>query len=243
MSGILPNSFNDYFSWRTYESLPKSGEGTDIFFFGATPVRYKIYTAWHMKPQSVFPHTRRYRLLKAICERDINEVKEVLDKKFNMDEEHLEDKYGYKAAGIAAALNRVGILEYLILRGADINTKDKTGNTPLMHAVINWQYDAIRMLVENGADLSIKDNYGLTVIDKAKFRGLTSVASFLEGQLEKKKTVHFPKFTVQFDFEEHFSDPCEVLYKKKKYYKSKPLVYPFNNLEGTYSASFISYDQ
>ncbi len=242
MTGILPNTFNDYFSWKVYEALPKSGGGTDIFFFGGNPVRYKFQTAWHIKPESVFPHTKRYRLVKAICEKDINEIKSILDKGFNTDKEALEDKYGYYAAGLAAALNRVGILEYLILRGVDINTQDKNGNTPLMHAVMNWQYDAMRLLIENGADLNIKDNFGMNVLEKAKFRGLTSISTFLESQMGKQRTVHFPKFKIDFDFEEYFSDPCEVLYKNKKYYKSKPKVYPFNNLEGTYSASFVSYE-
>jgi hypothetical protein len=47
MTGILPRTVNDYFSWEFYESLPKSGNGTDIFFFGGNPIKYKVYTAWH----------------------------------------------------------------------------------------------------------------------------------------------------------------------------------------------------
>lgn len=76
--------------------------------------------------------------MRAICDKDINEVKLVLQKGYNKDAFEIEDKYGYNAMGLAAALNRVGILEYLIMRGFNVNQQDKYGNTPLMHAVINW---------------------------------------------------------------------------------------------------------
>ena len=242
MSGILPSSFNDYFSWKIYESLPKSGNGTDILFFGASPIRYKVYSAWHLRPESVYPHTKRYRLMRAVCEKDINEVKTVLDEGFDVDGLNIDEKYRYKAMGLAAALNRVGIMEYFLLRGADINAKDMHGNTPLMHAVTNWQFDAIKYLVEQGADLNAKDIYGFNAIEKAKFRGLNSIADYLEQQKSKPPVPKtFPKFTVNFDFETHLSDATEQLYTKKKFYQAKPKVYPFNNLEGVYAVKFVNY--
>jgi len=242
MSSILPLSFNDYFSWETYEKLPKSGHGTDIFFFGGNPVRHKFYAAWHIKPSSVYPHTKRYRLLKAICEKDINEVKLVLDEGFDLSSD-VDHKYNYKALGLASSLNRVGIIEYLLLRGADINAKDSQGNTPLMHAVVNFQYDAIRFLLDNGADLHAKDKYGFTAADKARFRGLASIAKHLDSQKNVVKTKSFPNFTVNFDFESWFEDPVAAIYKQKKYYDPKPKVYPFNNLEGVYAAKFVNFSQ
>lgn len=241
MSGILPPSFNDYFSWKTYESLPKSAHGTDVLFFGGNPIRYKLYVAWHQKPQSVYPHTRKYRLTKAICEKDINEVKLVLDEGFNVNSQEVDEKYKYKALGLAASLNRVGILEYLLLRGADLNVQDANGNTPLMLAVLNWQYDSIKYLVERGANIGAKDKYGFTAIDKAKFRGLTSIADYLETQKSIQRSAKFPQFTVNFDFESHFSDQSADLYRAKKYYQTKPKVYPFNNFEGTYAVKFVNF--
>ena len=242
MSSILPPSFNDFFSWETYEKLPKSGHGTDIFFFGGNPVRHKFYAAWHIKPQSVFPHTKRYRLLKAICERDINEVKAVMDEGFDLNSE-IDYKYNYKTLGLAASLNRTGIIEYLLLRGADVNIQDLQGNTPLMHAVINFQYDTIKFLIDNGADLNLRDKYGFTAADKARFRGLTSIANFLDSQKNIARPKTFPNFTVNFDFESFFEDPTADIYKKKKYYDPKPKVYPFNNLDGVYAVKFTNIKQ
>ena len=241
MSGILPPSFNDFFSWKTYESLPKSAHGTDVFFFGGGPMRHKLYCAWHLPPQSVYPHTRRYRLMRAICEKDINEVKSIIDEGFDINNLPVDGRYNYKSMGLAAALNRVGMLEYFLLRGGDINTQDNNGNTPLMHAVINWQYDAIKFLVENGADLNMRDKHGFTVLEKARFRGLASIVTYLEQQKTIKRSPKFPKFTVEFDFESNFSDISSDLYLKKKFYDPKPKVYPFNNLDGIYAIKFINF--
>jgi len=241
MSGILPRSFNDYFSWSTYEKLPKSAHGTDIFLFGGNPIRHKFYCAWHLPPQTVYPHTRRYRLVKAICEKDINEVKTVLDEGYDANTPEIEEKYNYTALGLAASLNRVGIVEYLLLRGGNINSQDVHGNTPLMHAVINWQYDTIKFLVDRGANINLKDKYGFSAIEKAKFRGLASIAKYLEQQSKIPKKKEFPSFTVEFGFEEYLQDVTVDLYNNKKYYDPKPKVYPFNNFEGTYSVNFVNY--
>jgi len=241
MSGILPRSFNDYFSWSIYEKLPKSAHGADVFLFGGNPIRHKAYTAWHLTPQSIYPHTRRYRLVKAICEKDINEVKTVLDEGYNSNVTEIEEKYKYSALGLAASLNRVAILEYLLLRGGDINGQDCYGNTPLMHAVINWQYDTIKFLVDRGANITLKDKYGFSAIEKAKFRGLTSIAKYLEAQSKITKKNDFPPFTIDFGFEEYLKDVTRDIYKNKKYYDAKPKVYPFNNFEGTYSVNFVNF--
>ncbi len=57
------------------------------------------------------------------------------------------------------------ILEQLILRGADINAQGEYGTTAL-HIACAWgQLEAVKYLVEKGADLEIKDADGLTPKD------------------------------------------------------------------------------
>lgn len=63
--------------------------------------------------------------------------------------------------------NHFPLIELLILRGAQVNKKDKWGNTALMIAVVNQNHEAIHSLLRNGTDLSIKNNYGMTAFDKA----------------------------------------------------------------------------
>ena len=51
--------------------------------------------------------------------------------------EPIEEKYGYNPLQIASVNNHYPLIEMLVLRGADINKKDRLGNTPLHLAIIN----------------------------------------------------------------------------------------------------------
>lgn len=52
--------------------------------------------------------------------------------------------------------------------GANINKKDKHGNTPLMFAVDRHNLESINSLMKNGSNRLEKNIYGLDPIDKAK---------------------------------------------------------------------------
>ena len=59
----------------------------------------------------------------------------------------------------------------LIKAGADVNTCDKNGNTPLMWAIVHAgkraRYDISMALIQHGADTKTKNNSGYTVKDIA----------------------------------------------------------------------------
>ena len=54
------------------------------------------------------------------------------------------------------------LMKYLILKGADVNAKDSNGNTPLFIAYAVNNNDAVNLLIASGADVSIKNNFGVT---------------------------------------------------------------------------------
>ena len=58
---------------------------------------------------------------------------------------------------LAASLNRIAVLQYLYAKGADLDRLDKSDNTPLMWAVRNWQFDAIKLLEFLGCDIGTQD--------------------------------------------------------------------------------------
>ena len=62
-----------------------------------------------MPSQAVWPHTRRWRLLKSICENDINEVKLVLDEDFDVNQ-IIDFKYNMNPIILSCTLNRTSIL-------------------------------------------------------------------------------------------------------------------------------------
>ena len=53
--------------------------------------------------------------------------------------------------------NQFILLKYLIDKGANLNLKDNKGRTALMHAIIKSNKNAVKLLIKNGADISIKD--------------------------------------------------------------------------------------
>jgi hypothetical protein len=64
------------------------------------------------------------------------------------------DKYYY----LDDAANNPDILQAFIDAGVDIDEKDKDGNTALMRAVKNNNYQAVKILIQNGANPRKKNN-------------------------------------------------------------------------------------
>jgi len=59
-------------------------------------------------------------------------------------------------------------LKLLLAAGADINAKDSTRGLSPLHEAARWGWnDVVTFLVEHGADLSAKDNRGMTPVDSA----------------------------------------------------------------------------
>jgi hypothetical protein len=139
---------------------------------------YYYQIAWHSQYAVIFPHSMSYRMLRAISTNDMEEIVGLLEKGFPIDGV-VDKKYGYNSLQIAAMVNHFPLIELLVLRGADINQKDKLGNTPLMHAVANLNHEAIHSLLRNGSDVSAKNNFGVTAIDKASDK--PSILQFLQG--------------------------------------------------------------
>jgi ankyrin repeat protein len=60
----------------------------------------------------------------------------------------------------AADNGHVEIVHLLLQNGADVNAKDKYGETPLHEAAGHGHIDILHLLAENGADLEAQSNYG-----------------------------------------------------------------------------------
>ncbi|BAF13246.1 Os03g0758400, partial [Oryza sativa Japonica Group] len=77
------------------------------------------------------------------------------------------------------------LCEFLIEEGADVDAVDKTGQTPLMHAVISEDKAVALLLVRHGADVAIEDKEGYTVLGRASdsFRPalIDAAKAMLEG--------------------------------------------------------------
>ncbi|EAY09159.1 ankyrin repeat protein, putative [Trichomonas vaginalis G3] len=71
------------------------------------------------------------------------------------------------------------LLEYFISLGANINEKDKNGNTAL-HNVVAWNYDEMaEVLISHGANINIKNEFEKTALDITAARNYKEMAEFL----------------------------------------------------------------
>ncbi|MBW5411152.1 hypothetical protein E6A50_12345, partial [Brachyspira hampsonii] len=73
---------------------------------------------------------------------------------------------------------------YMIKNGADINKKNKEGNTPLMIAAASYNYGIVGVLVNMGADYNIKNKEGQTAIDIASARDDTSALHHMTNPID-----------------------------------------------------------
>lgn len=75
------------------------------------------------------------------------------------------DDLGRTALFLAAEnWNSGKIIKYLVKRGANVNARDDSGSTPLMSAVCAENPESIETLIEYGADVAAKDNYGMNAL-------------------------------------------------------------------------------
>ena len=86
------------------------------------------------------------------------------------------------ALTMSAAFGPSDLISTLLTAGADVNAKDVRGMTPLMLAAANDHQNpaVIRMLLEHGADASVKSKPGDTAADWARRTGLPAGIQLLK---------------------------------------------------------------
>ena len=60
----------------------------------------------------------------------------------------------------AVNIGHLEIVKYLLQAGADVESRNEDGSTPLFGAVMFGHEDIVRELIENGADVTVTDNSG-----------------------------------------------------------------------------------
>lgn len=98
------------------------------------------------------------------------------------------DNDGSTPLHYAAMVRRTELGIALLERGADVNAKDNSGLTPLQQ-ILNDDFglDFIKMLVAEGADLSLTNRYGQTSMEEAQTAGCPQIAAFLEAQMNNNR--------------------------------------------------------
>jgi ankyrin repeat protein len=80
----------------------------------------------------------------------------------------------------AAGAGNIEVIKQHVSFGTDVNAKEpKNGSTPLIVAALYGQTGAMKVLVENGANLDLQNNQGSTALHTAAFVCQTDAVAFL----------------------------------------------------------------
>lgn len=94
---------------------------------------------------------------------------QVVDDWSTVDTINLVDNDGRSAVFHAILVNSIDIISVLLKKEAALNIKDFRGWYPLHYAAQNYLPKVVNMLIENGALLEVKDDYGNTPLWRAVF--------------------------------------------------------------------------
>lgn len=233
-----PYSFNDLFSWPLFDRLKME---TSIPIIGTHPTRPSDVIAWHSTPVGQNFHTTQYRLKKSICDNNLKEFSLAIEKVKNLDES-ISMFSNISMITLAAKFNHEQIMKTLILRGADLEVKDDTGATPLMHAISNANFDCVKLLVESGADIDNPDVYGMTPFGLAKAKNYNAISTFLKEHKESKITPKLIPFHLRIDYFSMIRIKIQMLEQLKLVRVKEPISYPFNNVKGMYLISLRNFE-
>lgn len=230
-----PNSVYNLLPWKVIERL-RYKDSPYIPVIGENPFYPDTNYAWWMDVKTVFPHTKRHRAMRAICKNDLKELKQVLDEGYDIDAP-VELQHERTALGLASFLNRPQLVEYLILRGANLDKPDGLGNTPLMDTVDRVNMECMMSLVKYGADLHKRNLFNKEPSAKAEEHNYVAIKNFIQKAADTKdSTFSLPPHTVRFRFEEFVDDEAEFT---RKYYETGSQ-YPFNSISKAYVFNMFS---
>lgn len=164
---------------------PKTSNDNGLMFLRNHLFHMFYNVSWHSNRDFPQVHSVRYRVLNAVCTGNIEDLESCLKEGWDINAP-IDFDQRYNAASLAAHLDRLEMLHYLDLRGANLsNGAGKVGNTPLMTGMMNWNVRVIDYLTERGVDPYVTDKYGFTALKKAQIKNLRTISSMLTAY-EKK---------------------------------------------------------
>jgi len=87
---------------------------------------------------------------------------------------------GWAPLHIAAFLGHVEVARVLLDRGANINIKNKYGETALLQAAFRGQDEVVKLLLAHGADVMPRNDKGFSALKAAKYKRYTGIVAALE---------------------------------------------------------------
>lgn len=96
------------------------------------------------------------------------------------------NKPGWTPLHYAASSGQVAVIEFLLENSAYIDAESPNGSTPLMMAAMYGSPEAVKVLIQAGADLGIKNQLGLTALDFAVRGHRQNAKELIETGLQRQ---------------------------------------------------------
>lgn len=108
-----------------------------------------------------------YNFLKAVRDRDVNAAIEMADKPGTTVVNTRDNDTGESAVHIVTRRSDLGWLGLLYQKGANLNARDRSGNTPLILATISRWNEGVATLIRLKAQVNLQNRLGETALLKA----------------------------------------------------------------------------
>ena len=126
--------------------------------------------------------------------------------------EHAVD--GFTPLGLASYFGQLEVARYLILKGADVNQPSNNGfNVFPIHSAAAGNYtDIVRILIENGAQVNVRQQAGVTPLHSAAQNGnLELLILLLENGAETNIRMEGGKIPADLAKDKGFDEIAEIL--------------------------------
>jgi ankyrin repeat protein len=98
-----------------------------------------------------------------------------------------KDESSYTPLMRASTEGHLLVVEYLVSKGANINSRTVYGATPLMCAAVSGHKTVVESLIRFGADTGILAENGESAADMARAHGYEDIARLIEAGLPPKR--------------------------------------------------------
>ena len=123
-----------------------------------------------------------YNFIKAVKDRDVNTAIELADKPGTTIVNTRDNDTGEAGVHIVTRRGDLGWLGLLYQKGANLNLKDRDGNTPLILAAISRWSEGAATLIRLKAQVNMQNRLGETALLKAvQARDLTLVKALIDA--------------------------------------------------------------
>ncbi|WP_090046518.1 ankyrin repeat domain-containing protein [Limnohabitans sp. 2KL-27] len=95
------------------------------------------------------------------------------------------NKPGWTPLHYAASTGQVPVIEYLLDQSAYLDAESPNGTTPLMMAAMYGSPEAVKVLIQAGADLTLKNQLGLSALDFAVRGDRANAKALIETGLQR----------------------------------------------------------